>query len=511
MLYRTDKYCPAIFPFYFLPLASFAGLFIILWLTRWGVAINNDSTVYLSSALNYSRGAGLSEWSANGQLKPMTHFPPLYPLMLAFADKLGFDILVASRWLNALLFGSNIFLTGLLSSMLTKWRCAAVITSLLFLFSTHLLLLHMMAVSEPLFISLILLAIWCVMRYAERGTFPVLLLSGFFLGLAALSRYIGVAFIISVLIFLVSFRAGANKTTLLRVISFILVSFSGLMLWVARNIHYTSSAADRSFDVYPLVKLSLLKGLQTILWWLMFEVDMNYLGYVRFISFFLILFLLFKYWAPQITAMSQKRLLSKFSKSHLFILLCLASYIISLFASILFLDPAIMLDYRILSPAYVLLLLMFPLFSKPIQMNLFLATIVVFWITSSTAFGIWWGVDRTNSVKWDAYQRFNWHKMDSIQILDELPKDGAFLTNDPELLYALTGKEPSLLNNNQLSSLVKSAVPGNAPGSRNGSFLIFFKQKVYKPFLPSLEDIREIPGQIVISDSPQIYICRVNF
>jgi hypothetical protein len=510
MLYRIDKYCPAVFPFYFLPLVSFAGILIILWLTRWGIAINNDSTVYLASALNYSRGAGLGEWAASGQIKPMIHFPPLYPLLLAYADKLGLDILTASRWLNAILFGLNIFLTGLISAELIRWRFSAVISSLLFIFSTHLLLIHMMAVSEPIFIMLVLLGIWFFLRHMANGSFSALLLSGFFLGLASLSRYIGVAFIISELIFLFSFRTGAYKATFLRAASFILVSFSGLIFWVVRNIHHTFSAADRTLAVYPVAKLSLLKGVQTALWWLMFEADMNFLGYVRFISFFLILFLLFKYWAPQITVLSQKRLLPNFLKSYIFILLCLASYITSLLASILFLDPAIMLDYRILSPVYILLLLLFPMILKPVKLNRRLTSLFVIWTVSSSAYGIWWGLDRTNSVKWDAYQRFNWHKMDSMRILAGLPNEGAYLTNDPELFYALTGKEPLLLNKQILSSLTRPAGPDLLVYGKKSIYLIFFKQKVSKPFLPSLEDIRNIPGLNVISDSPHIYICQLK-
>ncbi|MDQ7798284.1 MAG: glycosyltransferase family 39 protein [Candidatus Edwardsbacteria bacterium] len=510
MFDRTDKHSPANIPLCFLFIVSLIGILIILWLTRWGVAINNDSTVYIASALNFSRGAGFSEWAANGQLKPMNHFPPLYPLLLAYANKLGLDILVASRWLNALLFGLNIFLTGLISAELVRWRLSAVISSLLLIFSTHLLLIHMMAVSEPLFILLFLLGIWCFLRYMENSSFLALLLSGFFLGLAALSRYIGVVFIISVIIFTVSFRTVANKTTLLRVISFVLVSFSGLMLWVARNIHHTSSVADRSFAVYPMAKLSLLKGLQTILWWLMFEVDMNYLGYVRFISFFLILFLLFKYWAPQITALSQKRVLRKFSKSYLFILLCLASYMISLLSSILFLDPAIMLDYRILSPAYVLLLLIFPTILKPVKIKIFFASIFIFWASVSAAYGIWWGLARTDSVSWDAYQRFNWRKIGSLALLDGLPNDAVYLTNDPELLYALSGKVPSLLNRDKLFTLMDPEAQTPLTKNRPDIYMVYFKPKVFKPFLPSLEDIRDIPGLNVISDSPHIYICQFN-
>lgn len=503
--YRTTNV-----PLYILSAFSLIAVFTILWLTKWGIAINNDSTVYIASALNLSRGAGLSEWAASGQLKPMTHFPPLYPFLLAFVNKLGFDILSSARWLNAFLFGANVFLIGLTSLRLTAWRHSPVVAGFLFISSTHLVLIHMMAVSEPLFIFLALLGTWFFIRHLENRSFPMLLISGLFFGLASLCRYIGIAFIIAGILYLIFFTKAAKKTKVIHALTMFAVSFSGLILWVVRNLSCTGSAADRSFNIYQIGNTAILKGFQTILWWLMFEMDMNCLGYIRLFAFLLILSLLFKYWFPKIKGILQKRFSPDISKSSIFILLCLTSYVILLFIFIVFFDPAIMLDYRILSPIYILLLLVFPIIFKPVKLNRLLTTIVVIWAASAAAYGICWGIDRTNSVKWDAYQRFNWHKMESLKILNSLPDDGAYLTNDPELLYALSGKVPSLLNKNMLSNPISPAGPGFLADGRTDTYLIFFKHKVTKPFLPSFEDIRPIPGLNIISDSPQIYICQIN-
>ncbi|MBU1356364.1 MAG: glycosyltransferase family 39 protein, partial [Candidatus Edwardsbacteria bacterium] len=510
MFYKSNIYRTTNAPLYILSSFSVIGVFVILWLTRWGIAINNDSTVYIASALNFSRGIGLSEWAASGHLKPMTHFPPLYPLLLAFTDKLGFDILPAARFLNAFLFGANIFLVGLLSLRLTAWRHAPIAAGFLFLFATHLLLIHMTAVSEPLFIFLALLGIRSFVAYIDHGAFPKLIMAGLFWGLASLCRYIGIAFILAGILYLIFFTKTVKKIKIVQALTMFAVSFSGIFFWVLRNLSFTGSAADRSFNIYQISNTAILKGFQTILWWLMFERYMTSLGYIRLFTFILILFLLLKYWGPQITVLSRKRLLPEFTKSSLFILLCLASYIASLFFSILFFDPAIMLDYRILSPVYILLLLLFPVILKPVKLNRGLTSLFVIWAVSAAAYGIWWGLDRTNSVKWDAYQRFNWRKIGSLTLLDRLPNDAAYLTNDPELLYALSGKVPNLLNRDKLFTLMNPEVPTPLAESRPDTYLVFFKQKVSKPFLPSLEDIRDIPGLNVIFDSPQIYICRIN-
>jgi hypothetical protein len=51
--------------------------------SRWGVGVIHDSIFYLSSAGNLVNHNG-RQWSASdGSLHPLTHFPPLYSLLIA--------------------------------------------------------------------------------------------------------------------------------------------------------------------------------------------------------------------------------------------------------------------------------------------------------------------------------------------------------------------------------------------------------------------------------------------
>ena len=78
--------------------------------TRLGAGISPDSTVYVDAANNLKMGRGLSVQSGPDEFTPLTHFPPLFPALLALLGSLGFDASSGARWLNVLLFGGNIFL-----------------------------------------------------------------------------------------------------------------------------------------------------------------------------------------------------------------------------------------------------------------------------------------------------------------------------------------------------------------------------------------------------------------
>lgn len=61
-----------------------AGACTLVWAnTRWGVGLRGDSYAYISGARNLADGLGYSRVSGGGEVKPITHFPPLFSLLLA--------------------------------------------------------------------------------------------------------------------------------------------------------------------------------------------------------------------------------------------------------------------------------------------------------------------------------------------------------------------------------------------------------------------------------------------
>src|SRR4051794_22363658 len=62
---------------------SIAGMLALAYATQSGAGLSPDSRGYLSSARFILQGKGISNLDGNGTVVPLTHFAPLYPILLA--------------------------------------------------------------------------------------------------------------------------------------------------------------------------------------------------------------------------------------------------------------------------------------------------------------------------------------------------------------------------------------------------------------------------------------------
>jgi hypothetical protein len=79
-----------------------------------GAGLISDSFQYTASARNFARSSGISLPYGDGELEPMTKYPPLFPVFLAFFEIAGGSSLQGARILNILLFWVNIFYVAML-------------------------------------------------------------------------------------------------------------------------------------------------------------------------------------------------------------------------------------------------------------------------------------------------------------------------------------------------------------------------------------------------------------
>ena len=141
-------------------LLSLLAVALVLLATRFGIGVTPDSTVYLEAARNLLNGRGLIALAADGELRPMTHYPPLYSSLLALIGLGHVSIAGAARWLQAILFGANVLLVGLViarSARNSFWL--PMVGALLMLTAPDVVAIHTLALTEPLFI---LLAVGCL-------------------------------------------------------------------------------------------------------------------------------------------------------------------------------------------------------------------------------------------------------------------------------------------------------------------------------------------------------------
>ena len=125
-----------------LALITFSGICaaaLMFWITARGPGVSPDSVIYIETARSLLAGNG---FSAEG--KPMTHYPPVYPLLLAVVGLFNHgDVVHAGRLIGALLFGVNLALLGLaLLAWSNRGSSAAAWGMLVFLASAPIIKTH---------------------------------------------------------------------------------------------------------------------------------------------------------------------------------------------------------------------------------------------------------------------------------------------------------------------------------------------------------------------------------
>ena len=169
----------------------------VLYGTRLGVGLANDSVNYLRAARGLLDGRGLVVMQAFhfAGAVPMTHWParPLYPLLLAASAWLGLDMETFARAANALLLAANLLLIGRFASDRGGGLAAAVIAALLFSTNREILYVHQMVWTDALFLFTALLTLTFLARHLDTPRPALAWGAGACAALAVMTRYVGIA------------------------------------------------------------------------------------------------------------------------------------------------------------------------------------------------------------------------------------------------------------------------------------------------------------------------------
>jgi hypothetical protein len=254
----------------FLALWGVAG-FLLLWLnTPWGIGVGYDSVFYLSAADNLLKGLGLGRVDGFGNFIPLTHFPPFYPISVAvFSFLTRLDIVLAARFLSALFFGVNIFLAGYLAYRYTHVLWAGMLCASLVLFSPVVQGVHLMAMSEPLYLALLFAAFLALDRYLSEQKIRLLLVSAGLVGLSFLTRYVGLSAVAAGGLALLVLNQRKVWYRLRDAAVFGGVSLIPMLAWYWRNWMLAGSTTNRTFLMHPLTRTQVIKALGTVSLWLL--------------------------------------------------------------------------------------------------------------------------------------------------------------------------------------------------------------------------------------------------
>jgi hypothetical protein len=290
----------------------------------------------------------------------MTFYPPLLSLLLGAAELTGVDAIIFARGLNAACLGLQTLLVGGLALSLTHSRGFALLAGLLAAATGEMRRVHAWLMSEPLFIVLVLAGVLALVQYRQRKHGWALVLGAIALGLAALTRYAGLAIPIAGVIYLgldplVTQRRRVGEMALA-------LGLLPSVVWMARNFALTGQPSGRVLGVHleawPWLRdqflgivLNWFAPLRLIEWIMDRPVAAAILSALVGAGAVAFAVALVSRRTRQ-TILADRRL-----SGILLISLCILSYLGSVALAVLFSWPGADVDERMLSPVYPLALL----------------------------------------------------------------------------------------------------------------------------------------------------------
>jgi hypothetical protein len=340
---KIKRFLPGIVFFLF----GLVGVILIISYSPWGIGVTHDSAFYLSSASNLTEGDGLSWIGDKGRLRPLTHFPPFYPILLAPFIALGIDPEVVALGLAALSFGLIASITGHLVYLLTRELAIGVVVSALVLISPPIIGVHTIALSEPVFLVLTLVLILALSKYLMDPRWTNFLLISILAALGYLTRYVGITLIFTGVVAIVLFSQKELRMRLRDAILFSIVAFIPMAFWMLRNYSLTGTMTNRTLNFHPPTGDSILRFLDTLNSWIVpNEFSFRYQVVGLILASLLFLYLLSRLWKS--LGNDERQVKSFVGSTTAFLII----YLTSLAFSITFVDASTPLDNRILSPAY---------------------------------------------------------------------------------------------------------------------------------------------------------------
>jgi hypothetical protein len=197
-----------------------------------GMAVDGDSIFYVSAGVSLAEGRGLVTCLD----EVFSLWPPLYSTVAAALELVGVDAFPGLRVLHLVAYAATILLTARLCWVLSASHVAAALAALAAALTSRIHEFAILVAAEGFFLPLVLAALLAALDYARestRGRFAALVA---FSALACLQRYVGVALVASIALWLLAFAGGVDVRARLRCAAlYAVTSLAPLFAWFARN------------------------------------------------------------------------------------------------------------------------------------------------------------------------------------------------------------------------------------------------------------------------------------
>ena len=341
-------------------LISGIGGALIWYTTTWGPGLMDwDSFNYVAGARNVASGHGYILPVDNQTNIPLTHFPPGLPLILAVSEKLGMDVIPSARYINIFLFSINALLLMLMVKRITQTASFGLIVGLLFISFAPMIEAHTWLLSEPLFLFCSITGFYFLDLYLEKQNLSFLIIASFAFGYAFLTRYAGIANLVTAGIFLlISQRIVSSKRRLTEIVYLGFLTGLPAVSFTLYNYFQTSKINNRELGWYPLNINNLVNAFHVLYGWVL--PDVLIVGLEKFHFYLLVTIVLTVILTISIYGYKKRGDIFYFYKALLYSPITLQIYfvfffiyVLVIFASKTFLDPNIGMSDRIFLPVYV--------------------------------------------------------------------------------------------------------------------------------------------------------------
>ncbi len=428
-------------------LIGFAGALMVWMSMPMGIGVGYDSVFYLSAADNVLSGFGLGRLDGYGNFIPLTHFPPLYPILLAILSFiLRMDLVSVSGLFSAISFGCLVFLTGWLVYTVTKTLIPGILSAIIVLSSPILVDLQFLAMTESLFLVLLLSMFWFLNIYFDEEKTWQLVCASIFAGLAYLTRYVGLSAVVSGAFAVLVYSPGTRRKRITKSLLFCVIGLVPVFLWYFRNWLIAGTITNRTILFHLPNKNQLMKGLDTInLWILPFRISPS-LRFTVTIILAVSIFLGIVWWLLRVRR-DNRNWLQRESPGRFILLLLtfLIVYVSMLFVSLTFFDASTRLNDRILSPVYLIgsilgIIILWKVL--PIEEKLWLKTIIIVLCISFVGMNFIRSASilREMKINGRGFTGRKWQASETIAAIGNLSQEVVIHTNESLPVYFITGR-----------------------------------------------------------------------
>jgi len=254
-------------------LVALGGVLLVLYSTVWGAGLISDSFQYIAAARNFASGQILGYPTEDGQIVPLSQYPPAFPILLALFERVGLQSLALVRYLNAILFGINILLVAASILIITHSYSFALLGGFLTALASPLIETHSWALSEPLYFTFSLSTFLVLASFLQNQNMTSarstgwLVLASLLASLSILTRYVGLSLIFAGIFCLILLSVKPWRERITHIGIFITIALLPLLLWTVNNYLVSGKINNRLPGWVPLTPKNLLSAINTVQSW----------------------------------------------------------------------------------------------------------------------------------------------------------------------------------------------------------------------------------------------------